>query len=191
MDRTDGVVNQGTTCNTSVIVSIDTMGVRVKVEEAIGRRIASLRERAGMSQAELGEYLGELLTASWPRQSVSVAEKGGRKLTAVELYAIALVLSVPVAQLFVAPPELDVVDFPSGKTVEAAVLRGPHRPDPLAPDAVLPVVLLELTGWITELERRAGYDRAAVTKARQLHERLSSSLGLDNNQHDQEDESDA
>lgn len=150
----------------------------MKVEEAIGRRIATLRERAGMSQAELGEYLGDLLTASWPRQSVSVAEKGGRKLTAAELYAIALVLNVPVAQLFVAPPELDVVEFPSGKTVEAAALHGPHRPDPLSPGAVMPAVLVELTSWITEFERRVGYDRAAVMKIRQLHERLISSMGL-------------
>lgn len=146
------------------------------VEELVGQRVAAARERAGMTQAQLGEHLGELLGRPWPRQTVSIAEKGGRKLNSVELFAIALVLDVRVGHLFVPPPDLDVLELPSGVKIDAAQLQGP-RVQPVGANAVAPAVLLELPKIIKELDRRVGHDRAVSTQLRSFYEQMMNSMG--------------
>jgi transcriptional regulator with XRE-family HTH domain len=64
------------------------------IETVVGARIAALRGRRGLSQAQLGEALGEHLPKPWPRQTVHTAERGLRKLGAAELCAIARVLDI-------------------------------------------------------------------------------------------------
>jgi transcriptional regulator with XRE-family HTH domain len=75
----------------------------VRIEEVVGQRVAELRAPTGMTQAELGQKLGELLGKPWSRQAVSAAEKGGRAFTAAELLALAYVLEVPVGRLLTPP----------------------------------------------------------------------------------------
>lgn len=62
------------------------------VEQTIGQKIRTRREVLGLTQEELGVRLGTYLTRPWPRQAVSVAEKGGRDFRAAELVALAQVL---------------------------------------------------------------------------------------------------
>jgi transcriptional regulator with XRE-family HTH domain len=59
----------------------------------IGERIRVLRERAGISQAELGRRLG------WARQTVSQVEAGERPLRWREMEVIARALETGVAEL--------------------------------------------------------------------------------------------
>lgn len=71
-----------------------------EIEQRIGARVRWVRELSQLSQAELGERLGEKLGRAWSRQAVSVAEKGGRAFTAAELVAISEVLDTTIADLF-------------------------------------------------------------------------------------------
>lgn len=151
----------------------------MRVEEAVGRRIATLRDRAGMSQTQLGEHLGELLGTPWPRQTVSMAEKGGRKLTAAELYSISFVLGVHVGQLFVPPPELDVLEFPSGTQVDSTRLRGPSSSEPVDAKALVAAAFFEIGKVIRAIEKQVGHSRAAVDELRTTHSKLANSMGMD------------
>jgi transcriptional regulator with XRE-family HTH domain len=80
--------------------SRDRQEARVRVEEVVGARVRDIRDSQGMTQAQLGQAIGELLGKPWPRQTVSLAEQGGRAFTAVELVAIARALGVYVGHLF-------------------------------------------------------------------------------------------
>jgi transcriptional regulator with XRE-family HTH domain len=73
----------------------------VRVEEAVGRQIARLRESRGLSLTQLGEVLGRYLDHPWSRQAVHQAERGKRAFTACELAALALALDTSVPALFV------------------------------------------------------------------------------------------
>lgn len=86
----------------------------MKPEEMVGRRVAEIRERLGMTQQQLGEDLEPLLGKSWPRQTVSSAEKGKRAFTAAELIALAIVLKTQANRLLIAPIEMEELEMPGG-----------------------------------------------------------------------------
>ncbi len=77
----------------------------MRVEEAIGRQVASLRAQRELSLADLGEALGRYLGKPWSRQAVHQAERGQRSFTAAELAALALALDTSVQALFRAESE--------------------------------------------------------------------------------------
>src|ERR1043165_8250124 len=85
-------------------------GVRMRVEEAVGRQIARLRAQQELSLAELGEALGRYLGRPWSRQAVHQAERGQRSFTAAELTALALALDTSAQALFRA--EDDQLELP-------------------------------------------------------------------------------
>ena len=74
----------------------------MRIETAIGKQIARLREARQMSLTQLGEALGKYLDKPWSRQAVHQAERGRRAFTAAELAALALVLETSVPALFLA-----------------------------------------------------------------------------------------
>ena len=84
----------------------------MKVEEAVGRQIARLREARRMSLAELGEALGRYLGKQWSRQAVHQAERGRRVFTAPELTAIALAIDTSIPALFVADAGEEQAEMP-------------------------------------------------------------------------------
>jgi transcriptional regulator with XRE-family HTH domain len=108
----------------------------MKVEEAIGRQIARLREARGMSLSELGEAMGRYLDRPWRRQAVHQAERGRRAFTAAELTALALALdtSVPVLLHADAGTDAEPVELP-GTTLTADEYRALLLP--VAKDAPL------------------------------------------------------
>ncbi|GAA2218829.1 helix-turn-helix transcriptional regulator [Streptomyces indiaensis] len=108
----------------------------MRLEEVIGLQIAEKRASAGMSQAELGEALGQHLERAWSRQAVHSAEKGKRAFTAAELVAFALVLEAEVPDLMTPPlSQRDgVIELPSS-VVPARRLADIVAPE--APDDVL------------------------------------------------------
>lgn len=95
----------------------------MRVEELVGRRIREARERAGMSQPQLGEWLEPLLGRPLPRQAVFAAEQGKRQFTAAELVAFAYVVGCEVSDLFTLPIGEDALELPSGKTLSREELR--------------------------------------------------------------------
>jgi hypothetical protein len=68
--------------------------------EVIGLNVKALRE-SRMTAEEFGKQLGEILGKPWPRQMVYSLEKGGRSCTAEDVIAIAMVLDIPIADLFI------------------------------------------------------------------------------------------
>ncbi|MCQ4043840.1 helix-turn-helix transcriptional regulator [Streptantibioticus rubrisoli] len=71
----------------------------MRLEEIVGANVAEARERRKLSQAELGELLGQHLDKPWARQAVSAAEKGRRAFAVSELVALALALDVTLFDL--------------------------------------------------------------------------------------------
>jgi transcriptional regulator with XRE-family HTH domain len=79
-----------------------TLGGDMRIETAIGKQIARLREARQMSLTQLGEAMGKYLDKPWSRQAVHQAERGRRAFTAAEMAALALVLETSVPALFLA-----------------------------------------------------------------------------------------
>lgn len=100
----------------------------MKIEEVVGRQISIVRERRGLSQAELGQRLGEWLDKPWRKQIVWQAERGQRAFNVVELVAFAHVLDVSVVTLLKPPLEEAEFDMPSGAMLSAADLANSTLP---------------------------------------------------------------
>ncbi len=92
----------------------------MRVEEAVGIRIRQERERAGLSQSQLGIHLAPLLGRTWPRQAISHAEAGKRAFTAVELIAFARVIGCDPGRLLTPPQGVDKIVMPSGEALARA-----------------------------------------------------------------------
>jgi transcriptional regulator with XRE-family HTH domain len=95
--------------------------VSVRVETAIGKQIARLREMRQLSLTQLGDALGRYLPRPWSRQAVHQAERGHRAFTAAELAALALVLDTSIPALFLADAE--PIELP-GSTVSSQDYKG-------------------------------------------------------------------
>jgi len=111
----------------------------VKIEEVIGKRIREARELDGLSQDQLGRDMGRYLGKPWPNQQVSVAESGGRKFSALELFAVCMVLGRPASYFFL-PGTEDVVEVPGPEQrvgADAFAVQWTGRQDP---GAVIPQV---------------------------------------------------
>lgn len=86
-------------------------------DSMVGRRIAELRQRRQLSQAELGKSVGVVTGREWHRQTVSVIEKGERGVTGADLIALARVFGVTVARLLLPEVGIDRVEMPGGATM--------------------------------------------------------------------------
>jgi len=138
----------------------------MKVEQVVGRRMAEVRELNGITQAQLGEQLGELLRDEgrpWSRQAVSHAEQGGRSFTAVEIVGIAYVLGVPVDRLLTPPHNVDLVRMPSGRELSRRQLVAAAMPRSTAREA-FDLMVGELRTLVIATNERL--------KARQQHDRI-------------------
>jgi transcriptional regulator with XRE-family HTH domain len=93
----------------------------MRIETAIGKQIARLRETRQMSLTELGEAMGKYLGKPWSRQAVHQAERGRRAFTAAEMAAFALALDTSVPALFLADAAL--IELP-GAAVSAEDYQG-------------------------------------------------------------------
>lgn len=92
----------------------------MRVEAAIGKQIARLRQARQMSLTQLGQAIGRYLGKPWSRQAVHQAERGRRAFTAAELAAVALALDTSVPALFLA--DSGPIELP-GETVSAEDYR--------------------------------------------------------------------
>jgi transcriptional regulator with XRE-family HTH domain len=102
-------------------MDIDREEEDMRIEAAIGKRIARLRETRQMSLTQLGESMGKYLDRPWSRQAVHQAERGRRAFTAAELAALALALETSVPALFLTD---DAQSELPGATVSAQDYQG-------------------------------------------------------------------
>jgi transcriptional regulator with XRE-family HTH domain len=98
-----------------------TLGGGMRIEAAIGKQIARLREARQMSLTQLGEAMGKYLDKPWSRQAVHQAERGRRAFTAAEMAALALALDTSIPALFLAGAE--PVELP-GAVISAEDYQG-------------------------------------------------------------------
>jgi transcriptional regulator with XRE-family HTH domain len=91
----------------------------VRVEEYVGQRIRDRREELGMSQAEFGRSVGDVLGKPWPRQAVSAAELGKRSLGVTEIVVIANVLQTRPGRLLMPPVGVAELEMPGGAKLPA------------------------------------------------------------------------
>lgn len=92
----------------------------MRIETAIGTRIAQLREARQMSLTQLGQAVGAYLGKPWSRQAVHQAERGRRSFTAAELAALAMALDTSVPALLHA--DTDRIELP-GRVIEGQDYR--------------------------------------------------------------------
>jgi transcriptional regulator with XRE-family HTH domain len=102
--------------------------VGMRIEELVGRNVRAAREERGMTGLALGREMGRWLKRPWPRQTVSAIETGKRACAAEDLLALGLVLDKPMGYFF-RPRGEDVVDMPSGESIEAAQIARLFRED--------------------------------------------------------------
>jgi transcriptional regulator with XRE-family HTH domain len=99
----------------------------VTLEELIGQRVREARRTKDWTQEELGQRLGEVLGKSWTKITVSGAERGARRFTAVELWALARTLERPVAWFYGSPDpgvRVDVLEGMVALEVYSVALSG-------------------------------------------------------------------
>jgi transcriptional regulator with XRE-family HTH domain len=143
----------------------------MKIEEVIGRRIREAREYENLSQGDVGREMARYLGKPWPNQQVSVAEDGGRKFTAAELFALCMVLRRPASYLFLPDPD-DVIEVEGTekRIVDDAFLVqlvGPHNGG-----LAIPAV----RALIDPLASQLGGIEAASRRAREIVEQLGRAL---------------
>jgi transcriptional regulator with XRE-family HTH domain len=143
----------------------------MKIEEVIGRRIREAREYENLSQEDVGRAMARYLEKPWPNQQVSVAEDGGRKFTAAELFALCMVLRRPASYLFLPDPD-DIIEVPgSEKRIDDDAfliqLVGPHDGGIIVPavQAIVGPLASELAGM-----------EAVARQARETVEQLGRAL---------------
>jgi hypothetical protein len=85
-------------------------------DQILARNLRAARARLGpLGQESVATRMRALGHTSWLRQTVSSAEKGRRRLSAAEVFALALVLETSVSALLTATPDDEAVAFPTGQ----------------------------------------------------------------------------
>lgn len=95
----------------------------MRIAEVIGERVRIRREELGLTQAALGQRVGDYLSQEWSRQAVSAAEKGKRAFAAAELVVFARVLGVTISYLMRPPLGTELVEVAPGATTTAQELH--------------------------------------------------------------------
>jgi transcriptional regulator with XRE-family HTH domain len=88
----------------------------------IGQNVKALRENRGETAEEFGIRIGAIFGKPWPRQTVYGMEQGQRRLAAEEVVAIAFLLDVSIADLFVPSADVDEVQVGSWRVPRERLL---------------------------------------------------------------------
>lgn len=91
------------------------------ISEALAANIRSARARKHLGQADVSERMHALGFSTWTRQTVGCTEKPNRRVTAEEIFALALVLETTVRSLMELSPNGSVF-FPCGQEVSQGAL---------------------------------------------------------------------
>lgn len=143
--------------------------------EILARNIRAARGRADIGQDSVAARMRALGYDAWIRQTVSSTERGRRRPTAEEIFALSLVLNTSVMALMEPAAEDEAVDLPSGSVLPwqwakaTVVLRGGlhmkwEGDEPVFPDAPRSTRLperdreriLEMDDWIARATKAVG-----------------------------------
>lgn len=93
-------------------------------DQILARNLRAARARLGpLGQESVATRMRALGHTSWLRQTVSSAEKGRRRLSAAEVFALALVLETSVSALLTATADDEAVAFPTGQLGYQSVVK--------------------------------------------------------------------
>ena len=91
----------------------------VSYREVLAGNIRAARARAGLGQELVAGRMRRLGFSEWRYQTVGVAEKGKRRITAEEVMALAWVLQTSVYELMRPAESAGLVRFPAGDAISA------------------------------------------------------------------------
>lgn len=87
--------------------------------EVVGRNIAGARGRLRLRQSALAERMQNLGFSVWTQQTVARTEKATRRVTADEIFGLALCLETTIPALTTAAGFDGYVELPDGRTLGA------------------------------------------------------------------------
>jgi transcriptional regulator with XRE-family HTH domain len=88
-------------------------------DDVLAANIRAARSRRGLQQEPLAARMRALGYSAWLRQTVANVEKGRRRVTAGEIFGLAVALEVTIPQLM-APSDPDgLVEFPNGQVIHS------------------------------------------------------------------------
>jgi hypothetical protein len=154
-----------------VATRITREGSAMRIEEVIGKRIKEAREWDGLSQEQVGREMARYLAKPWPGQQVSVAEDGGRKFTAAELFALCMVLRRPASYLFLLNPD-DVIEVDGSEKRVGEDAFTVQLVGPTGGGLIVPTVRQLIDPLASSLAEMEG----AARRARELMEQLGRAL---------------
>ena len=88
--------------------------------DVLAKNVRAARSRAGLQQEPLAARMRALGYSAWLRQTVANVEKGKRRVSAEEIFALAEALDTTIAALMAPQDEDTIVDFPSGAAISVA-----------------------------------------------------------------------
>jgi len=88
--------------------------------EILARNIRAARSRIGIGQENVAARMRALGYQAWIRQTVGSTERGRRRPTAEEIFALSYALQTSITALMAPAAEDQLVGLPSGATVDAA-----------------------------------------------------------------------
>lgn len=105
----------------------------VTYADVLARNVRAARARGALEQELLAARMRSLGYSAWRRQTVASVEKGKRRLSAEEIFGLALALETNISSLLLPVPEDGPVVLPSGEEldrldVSAMVLAADRRP---------------------------------------------------------------
>jgi len=102
-------------------MSVHTQGMApTTYAEVLARNLRAARSRIDIGQENVAARMRALGYRAWIRQTVGSTERGRRRPTAEEVFALAYVLQTSIMALMAPAAEDKVVDLPSGAVIDAA-----------------------------------------------------------------------
>jgi transcriptional regulator with XRE-family HTH domain len=91
-------------------------------KDILAANIRAMRARKGLGQDALAARMRSLGLGHWIRQTVAASEKGSRRVTAEEIFALALALQTSITALMGEAGDEKVIELPGG-SLDAEDLR--------------------------------------------------------------------
>jgi transcriptional regulator with XRE-family HTH domain len=118
--------------------------------EVLARNVRGIRSRKGLGQKSLAARMRALGYTAWFTQTVGKAERGDRRITAEEVFGLAVALEVTMRQLLEPQPDDKLVALPNGESMPVRhvqlLVAGTGNPHPFIWQDDVPVPR-EVTGW--------------------------------------------
>ena len=109
----------------------------------LGRNVAAARGRARLSQSAAADRMRALGHAQWQQQVVANVERGGRRLLATEVMALAWVLETSITNLMRPTEDDGLVRLPCGAVIDGgsiALLAAGHNDHGVSWDGAEPQI---------------------------------------------------